>query len=99
MRRVVLSSRAESEIAEATLWYEQQRAGLGRELLAEFDAICATIMENPLLKAPVRRAPDVRCVLLGRFPWHLWYYLEGDTIRIFAFLHAKRNPGTWKEHF
>lgn len=98
MRILAVSLRAESEITEAALWYEQQRSGLGREFLTELDQALGRLAANPKLFPVVRRAPDVRRVLLDRFPWQVWFYQEADTIRIFALPHASRDPKEWQKH-
>jgi plasmid stabilization system protein ParE len=73
MRILAVSSRAESEITEAALWYGQQRSGLANEFPAEVDLALARLVANPLLFPVVRRAPDVRRVRPDRFPWHVWF--------------------------
>ncbi|MDI1249882.1 MAG: type II toxin-antitoxin system RelE/ParE family toxin [Lacunisphaera sp.] len=97
MRILAVSSRAESEITKAALWYGQQRSGLGHEFLSEIDIALSRLTANPLLYPVVRHAPDVRRIRLDRFPWHVWFYVEADTIRIFAVLHAKRDPQNWQK--
>lgn len=97
MRTLAVSSRAESEITAAALWYGQQRSGLGNEFLVEMDPAMARLDANPQLFPVVRRAPDVRRARLDRFPWQLWFYLDADVIRIFAVLHTKRDPQEWQK--
>jgi len=97
MRIVAVSSRAGSEITEAALWYGPQHAGWGGEFLIKLDQALARLAANPRLFPVVRRAPDVRRVRLDRFPWQRWFYLEGDPIRVFAVLHARRDPREWTE--
>ena len=43
MKTVRVEPEAKEELAAAALWYEQRREGLGRELLAEVDAVLAAI--------------------------------------------------------
>ena len=44
--------------------------------------------------APVERG-SVRCKLLRRFPYELYYSREADSIRILAVAHQRRRPGYW----
>ena len=86
---LVIRPRAEADLSAARDWYENERAGLGREFLVEIgDAI-----EN-LVKDPERR-PDYyrgfRRVLIQRFPYKLFYRLESDQIIVFRVLHAHRD--------
>jgi len=46
--------------------------------------------------APYRRR-EIRWLLTSRFPYRVIYYLEDDSIRIFAVLHAKRSERFWRE--
>ena len=45
--RLVLRPEAESDIAEAALWYEQQRAGLGSEFIDEVSSAVERVLANP----------------------------------------------------
>jgi toxin ParE1/3/4 len=93
MHELVISSQAEAEVVQAAQWYERERAGLGGDFLAEADVTLRRIASGPLQFPCVRRAPEVRRALLARFPYHVWFYLEADGVRVFAVLHAKRDPG------
>ena len=44
--------------------------------------------------APVERG-SVRCKLLRRFPYEIYYSREADSIRILAVAHQRRRPGYW----
>ena len=47
MKTVRVEPEAKQELAAAAVWYEQRREGLGRELLAEVDAVLAAIARSP----------------------------------------------------
>lgn len=34
--------------------------------------------------------------MLDRFPYGLFYKIEGDTIAVFACFHASRDPKVWQ---
>jgi len=76
------------DLEEAWSWYEFQRAGLGGELLDEVR--CAV----RLLETDAERRPfyyrDFRRLLTRRFPYKLFYRIEGDRVFVFRILHAKR---------
>jgi plasmid stabilization system protein ParE len=86
--RVIIRPNAEADLQEARSWYESQRAGLGEELL---DEICRAVR---LLAADPERRPfyyrDFRRLLTRRFPYKLFYRVEGDRVVVFRILHAKR---------
>jgi toxin ParE1/3/4 len=39
---------------------------------------------------------DVRRHLINRFPFGIYYCIEGDRILIYALMHMSRHPGYWK---
>jgi hypothetical protein len=47
VKTVRVEPEAKQELAAAAAWYEQRRGGLGRELLAEVDAVLAAIGRSP----------------------------------------------------
>ena len=66
--RVVLRPEAESDISEATTWYENQRPGLGEEFTeAVFQAVDA-LADNPLLRSRRHRRRNIRIASPRRLP-------------------------------
>ena len=86
--RVLIRPNAETDLREAWSWYESQRAGLGDELLLE---ICAAIqlLENDPERRPIYYR-SFRRLLARRFPYKIFYRIEGDRVIVFRILHAKR---------
>jgi len=70
-------------------WYENERLGLGDEFLAEIGITLKNLAQDP------ERRPDYyrgfRRVMIPRFPYKLFYRLEGDRIIVFRILHAHRD--------
>lgn len=91
---------ASDEARAAALWYDDQRAGLGAEFLATLDAAIERIHENPETGSLLETMPDepnVRRVLLRRFPFLIVYEISSDEVRIVAVAHDRRRPNYWKE--
>ena len=91
---------ASSELAEAALWYEEKRRGVGEEFLDAVDAALEFIAGSPGAGSPVPDLPAelaVRRVAVKRFPFHI-VYLEptDDVIRVLAFAHDRRSPAYWR---
>jgi plasmid stabilization system protein ParE len=86
--RVIIRPNAEADVLEAWLWYESQRAGLGDELLIDIRAAIRRLETDPERRPFYYR--DFRRLLMRRFPYKLFYRLEGDRVMIFRILHAKR---------
>ena len=65
--RLHLWDEADIDVVDAVAWYEEQRSGLGAELLIELDAVMQRIVEMPLQFPEVK--DGVRRALLHRFPY------------------------------
>jgi toxin ParE1/3/4 len=93
-RQVIIRPEAEADLAEAFTWYEEQRPGLGQDLLLSVEAGLAMIAENPQAFPVVHKT--VRRALIQRFPYGVFYVVEEFDIVVLAVFHARRNPGRWK---
>src|SRR5579872_196070 len=82
---------AELDILEAHTWYEGRRPGLGAAFLGAIDNCLDAILQRPFAYTTVWE--EVRRALLRRFPYGLFYVVEGTEIVILACLHARRRPG------
>jgi toxin ParE1/3/4 len=82
------------EVVEAAQFYERRVPGLGRRFLHEFDTAIADILEAPtrwrILEDGVRR------FVLKRFPYGIYYRIEGDHLRVLVLKHHSRHPDYWK---
>lgn len=87
--RLVLRPRAEADLREARDWYESRRTGLGGEFLAEIGTIIRALVLDP--ERHVEYYRGFRRMLVRRFPYKLFYRVEGDRIIVFRVLHARRD--------
>jgi plasmid stabilization system protein ParE len=76
-------------------WYESQRQGLGEEFLAAPASIRDRILDHPQ-GYPVLHRTTRRALLPRRFPYGLFYRIDGEAIVIVACLHARRDPRQWR---
>ena len=82
---------AVADIIAAAEWYDDQRAGLGDEFVAEVDAVVSSLAKVPLIHAV--RFADVRCARLKRFrPYGVFFYLWQGEVIVFSVFHASRHP-------
>jgi hypothetical protein len=44
----------------------------------------------------LRRKPDVRRIIMRRFPYRLFFILRADSIVVFRVLHNARDDRAWK---
>jgi len=78
-RRVVLRPAARAEFDEAFDWYEARREGLGSEFAASIEQAVERVLRNPLLHGIVYG--EIRCALVRRFPYGVYYLVEERTNR------------------
>lgn len=79
---------AEVDLKEAIQWYERQRPGLGADFLEEIDRAMDRLAGEPERYPLYYRG--FRRMLTKRFPYRIFYRLEGDEIIVFRILHQKR---------
>ncbi|HBL31678.1 MAG TPA: addiction module toxin RelE [Acidobacteria bacterium] len=92
--RLVLRHAAKLDLAEARRWYEERQPRLGQEFIASVDAALALIREFPLIAPKVD--PRVRRAGTKRFPYGIFYIIDGQTIRVLAVLRNGRSSFWWQ---
>lgn len=92
--RLVLRRAAKRDLAEARRWYDERRAGLGKEFLTGIEATLTIIRNHPY--GFPRVDPRVRRARTERFPYGIFYAIDGETIRVLAVLHNARGAHWWK---
>jgi plasmid stabilization system protein ParE len=92
--RLILTLEVKQDIAEAYLWYQSQRPGLGEEFLRSVEDCLDTIQRRPKLSAPVYQ--DYRRALVRRFPYFVVYEFEKATVTIYSVIHTARDPAKWR---
>ncbi len=86
---------AEHELTEAAGWYESKRRGLGVELVALIDRAIGEIAEAPQSYPLWRADRPYRMLVVRRFPYVIFFRVEGAIVDVVAIAHAKRGPGYW----
>jgi plasmid stabilization system protein ParE len=92
--RILVRGQAKRDLQRAARYYEKQLAGLGRDFVAEIDRLLEWIGENPLLCQTVHQ--EVRRAIAHRFPYGLFYKIEGEVIVVIAIVHLRRDPTSWQ---
>ena len=91
---LVTAPGVDRDVEAAYQWYEREQAGLGADFLAELRPAYDRIATHPLgyqdLRSGIRRA------LLRRFPYAVYFTLEGDAIVVLTVLHVSRDPAAWQ---
>jgi toxin ParE1/3/4 len=93
---VIIHEGADAELAAAAEWYEQERQGLGDDLLVEADRVLSAIAESPATWPFVSGSSAVRCFLFTRFPYVAYFVVQNELVLVMAFGHTSRRPGYWR---
>lgn len=84
----------QADTDEAYRWYEQQRAGLGDDFLAELDIVFRRLEQMPGMFQVIWQ--NVRRALPRRFPYGVYYRIEQDRVEVLAVHHTRRDPTSWQ---
>ncbi len=87
---LIFKEEALQEIREAQLWYEVQKPGLGERFRRDLFSSLKFVVDNPP-GFGIRKYP-YRTILLERFPYIVWYAVEGDDIVVYRVRHGKQRP-------
>lgn len=88
--RLVILPLARLDIIEAVAWYEAQRPGLGLEMADCVDAAIHRAAQTPLAFAAIEQ--DARRVLVRRFPYAVFFKVDGGRLVVLAVTHVRRDP-------
>jgi plasmid stabilization system protein ParE len=96
IRLVIIRPPALEDIAMAATWYEDQRSGLGEELVDKIVKAIGRAEDKPDLFRILRKRGEIRRVLTDRFPYRIFFSIIADTLYVLAVLHAARHDRHWK---
>lgn len=85
---------AEAEIQAATAWYLSRSQAAAVGLVEEVERATAMIQQFPELQ-PLYDEKH-RFAVLRRYPYSIIYRVEGESIRVIAFAHSRRQAGYWQ---
>lgn len=91
---LIVRPEAETELADAFNWYEQQIAGLGNRFLLSIDAAINSIRRDPLRYPIIYK--NARRALTRRFPYQIFFTVDNSQIVVIAVFHGMRNPTVWQ---
>ena len=93
--RLVVRQQAKADIRQAARWYERQRGGLGRAFVQHIDALLGRVRLNPMQYQIVHR--EVRRAIPRRFPYGVFYRIDGADVLVFAVVDLHRDPSVWQD--
>ncbi len=94
MYQLIIRKKAEKQIHEAFDWYEKQKGKLGEEFLISIESALKIIEKKPGIFQ--KKHKEIRCKLLLRFPFGVFYFIDGRKIIVVSVFHLSRNPRHWK---
>ena len=94
MKRYRFHPEARVEARSAASWYRERSREAARGFTAAVAEGLQSIRERPEAWPTWQRA-DIRRRVLPRYPYSIFYVIEGDMIVIVAVAHHKQRPGYW----
>jgi toxin ParE1/3/4 len=91
---LVVGPGADPDIRTAFDWYENEQRGLGRQFLDEVRASYHRIAGSPFAYRDIRGG--IRRAFVRRFPYAVYFAVEGEVVTVLAVLHLKRDPAEWQ---
>jgi plasmid stabilization system protein ParE len=86
---------ADRELNDAADYYDSESPGLGTVFLDQLEDGYQRILENPHVAGEID--PDIRKLVLAKFPYNLIYEIGGDVVLILAVAHQRRRPHYWRD--
>lgn len=94
---VVYRLAAENELAEATEWYDNQRSGLGKELVAAVRAAIEQISKQPNFYPSV--AENVHQAIAPKFPYSVIYRVQRNKINSPTCTTSPQPDDEWRRQY
>jgi toxin ParE1/3/4 len=94
MYRLTVRPRAVAQARKQYQWYEEKMVGLGEAFLEALDRCIKRIHAEPLIFQ--KRHLDIHVAFTDRFPFGVFYVVEGSDVVILAIFHMSANPKQFK---
>jgi len=92
---IVVRRLAEGDLEEAEDWYNEQQPGLGSEFRGAISDLFGRLTDNPRIYPRVHG--DVHRAVLRRFPYLVYFLIEGSHVVVLAVLDSRRDPRVHRE--
>ena len=91
--KLKITARARQSIRSAVAWYRQEGGiALSTKAAKAFKDAAQSAADNPMQHTAYEPVPPVRRVVMDRFPYLVFYLLEGDFVVIIDVLHTSMKP-------
>lgn len=95
MKKFIILPRAKADLRTTAHFYKAKTPGLEKAFLADFDKVITRIVELPLA-APVLYK-GARKTSFQDFKFNIYYLADAGRVIVFAVLHWRRHPDSWKK--
>jgi len=92
--RITIRSRARDDIRDGRDWYQEKSQDLAVRFGREINEVMMAIKDRPLIHAKIYR--NIRRAMTRRFPYAIYFIVEGDRIAVLRVLHQARDPLEWQ---
>ena len=93
--QIVVRRLAERDLEKAEDWYNEQQSGLGSEFRGAISDLFVRLTDNPRIYPRVHG--DAHRAVLRRFPYLVYFLIEGFHVVVLAVLDSRRNPSVHRE--
>lgn len=91
---VIIQPEAEIDLDEAYEYFEQQKSGLGFQLLEDLTEVLELLESNPLVFQKVYG--EKRRAVIRRFGYNVIYKVMDADVYVLAIMHGSRDPRKWE---
>lgn len=92
---IVIKSGAELDAIDISDWYENKLPGLGLRFLENYVQTLRIIERNA--EYCLNLGNGYRRAHINRFPYNVYFLIEGNTAIILAIIHQHRDPEEWQK--
>ena len=89
--RVRLTSRAYGELEQISNFFSDRSPKTAVAIFAVLDRIFARLQTMPY-QGRATSVPSVRCLVVPRFPYKVFYRVAGDTVEVLSIFHTSQPP-------
>ncbi|HEY2293506.1 MAG TPA: type II toxin-antitoxin system RelE/ParE family toxin [Thermoanaerobaculia bacterium] len=95
MKKFIILPRAKADLRTTAHYYDAQTPGRGKAFLADFEEVIARIVELPLASPVLFKG--ARKTPFQNFKFNIYYLIGAEKVIVFAVLHWRRHPDSWKK--
>ena len=85
--QIIIRPKAEEDLQLAKLWYESKKRGLGDGFIDSIRHAIRFLEKDPTRQPLYYR--EFRRLMTSRFPYKIFYFVEGNRVIVFRILHSK----------